>query len=40
MVEELGEEINKVDILRKQQIEKDERRQKQRKRLHSQMEKT
>lgn len=39
MVEELGEEINKVEQLRKQLIEKDERRMKQRKRLHSEMEK-
>lgn len=34
MVEELGEEISRVDILRKQQIEKEERRRKQKKRLH------
>lgn len=34
MVEELGEEISRVDILRKQQIEREERRRKQKKRLH------
>ncbi|CDW83815.1 UNKNOWN [Stylonychia lemnae] len=39
MVDELGEEINRVDQLRKQLIERDERRNKQKKRLHSQLEK-
>lgn len=39
MVDELGEEINRVDLLRKQLIERDERRNKQKKRLHSQLEK-
>ena len=39
LVEELGEEIHRLDQLRKQQIEKEEKRNKQRKRLHSQIEK-